>query len=335
MKKLFTALKSAGQDFIDDECMASAAAIAYYTIFSLPPLLVLVFFTAGVFGVSQEQVARVAKEQVGIPVTSVSNPASGGVRSNAQESDSQSPESSNGSSASAGDLEAVAGRAQESTSPVSGLGPLSRIIGIALIIFSATGVFGQLQTALNRAWEVEPDPEQGGVFSFLMKRLLSLGMIAVIAFLLLVSLVVSAMVDEITGWVLGSSAGTVSTVVGMLVNMLITLSVATLLFAAMYKILPDANLQWRDTWIGAGMTALLFVIGKILISWYLQSAQAGADWGAAAGSLIAVLVWVYYTSLIVLFGAELTQVWANLHGRYIAPEAGAVKKKEEKRYVRE
>ncbi len=326
MNKLFRALKRAAADFSDDECMASAAAIAYYTIFSLPPLLVLVFFLAGLFGVSHERVAEVMKEQVGIPADAVSGDASGGETADAEGSDPQ---------ASGAGLTQVADRAKGQSTGPAALGPLARIIGIVLLVFSATGVFVQLQTALNRAWEVEPDPEQGGVMNFLLKRLLSLSMIVVIAFLLLVSLILTATLEEITQMILGREPGTVGTVIGMLLNALVTFAVATLLFAAMYKLLPDAKLQWRDTWIGAGMTAFLFVVGKLLLGWWLQRSETGATWGTAAGSLIAVLVWVYYTSLIILFGAELTQSWMNISGREIQPEKGAVKIKEEKRILRD
>jgi membrane protein len=208
-------------------------------------------------------------------------------------------------------------------------------MGVALLIFSATGLFAQLQFALNRAWEVEPDPQQGGALRFLLKRVFSLGMIVVIAFLLLVSLVLTTLIDEITAYLQGSSPGGVALVLGIVLNNLAVLALATLLFAAMYKILPDAKMAWKDTWIGAGLTAVLFVIGKSLIGWYLQSSDVGGSWGSAAASLVGILIWVYYTSLIVLFGAELAQVWASEYGSGIEPAKGAVRKVEEKRHVRE
>jgi len=119
------------------------------------------------------------------------------------------------------------------------------------------------------------------------------------------------------------------------VNNVLSLAMATMLFAAMYKILPDANMQWKDKWVGAFLTAVLFVAGKAGLGWYLQNSNIGSAWGSAASSMIAMLVWVYYTSIIVLLGAELTQAWVKNYGGGIVPEEGAVRVVEEKRYVRD
>jgi membrane protein len=311
--KFFHLIKRAAGDFSDDDCMSSGAAIAYYTIFSLPPLLVLVFFAADAMGVSHEQISRIVENQIGLPV---------GGESSGEETESQG-----------GSLESVAGAAQ-SGATVSALGPFARIAGILLLVFSATGVFAQLQYALNRAWEVEPDPAQGGVWRFLFKRVLSLGMIVVLAFLLLVSMVLTTLIDEIAHMVIGEDPGKIGVVIGELINNGIALVVATLLFAAMFKLLPDAKMRWKDVWVGAFITALLFVIGKTLIGLYLQNSDVGSVWGEAAASMIGMLVWVYYTSLIVLFGAEMTQVWANEYGAGVEPAKGAVGKVEEKRHIR-
>jgi membrane protein len=300
MSEFFKALKVAVKDFSDDECMTSGAAIAYYTIFSLPPLLVVVFFLAGQFGVPHDTVDRVLKDQLGMPV--------------AQEpADNAPPPGEEGVMAS--------------------LGIVGKIIGVLLLVFSATGVFAQLQFALNRAWEVERDPEQGGVLVFVVKRLLSLGMIVVIAFLLLVSMVLTTMIDELMRMILGESPGQGGIILGAVLNGVATIAVATLLFAAMFKVLPDAKMRWRDTWVGAAMTAVLFVIGKLLIGVYLNNSEIGSGWGGAASSMIAMLVWVYYSVLIVLFGAELTQAWTSRFGAGIEPSKGAVRIVEEKRRV--
>jgi membrane protein len=313
MGKLFSAVRQAISDFSDDDCMSSGAAIAYYTIFALPPLLVLVFFIAHAAGVSQEQIDRVVSSQIGIPMAGESG---------------EGEQQEQGAT-----LESVAGDADKK-SEVRALGPFSRIAGIVLLIFSATGVFGQLQFALNRAWEVEPDPKKGGIFNFIFKRLLSLGMIVVIAFLLMVSMVLTTLLDEISVWVFGKDPGTLGMVFGYILNHAVTLLVATLMFAAMFKLLPDAKMRWKDMWVGSFITAVLFVVGKSLISIYLQNSDIGASWGSAAASMIGMLVWVYYTSLIVLFGAELTQAWIQLHGSGIEPAKGAVRVEEEKRHVR-
>lgn len=302
MRPFISAIRKAVRDFSDDECMTSGAAIAYYTIFSLPPLLVVVFFVAGQFGVSEATIDRVIKDQLGMPLT-----------------DEQTQQAAEGG---------VGGGAM-----VERLGPLGKVIGIAILVFSATGVFAQLQFALNRAWEVEADPYRGGMLRFVLKRVLSLGMIIVIAFLLLVSFVLTTMIDELVQGVLGRQPGPAGVVVGEVLNSVVTLAVGTLLFAAMFNVLPDAKMRWRDTWVGAGMTAFLFVLGKMLIGVYLNNADVGSAWGGAAAAMIALLVWVYYSVLIVLLGAELTQAWASQVGSGIEPARGAVRIVEEKHRV--
>jgi membrane protein len=299
MRQFMSAIRKAVKDFSDDECMTSGAAIAYYTIFSLPPLLVVVFFIAGQFGVSEATIDRVIKDQLGMPLT-----------------DEQTQQAAEGG---------IGGGAI-----VERLGPLGKVIGIAILVFSATGVFAQLQFALNRAWEVEADPHRGGVLRFVLKRLLSLGMIIVIAFLLLVSFVLTTMIDELVQSVLGKEPGPAGLIMGEALNGIVTQAVGTLLFAAMFNVLPDARMRWRDTWVGAGITAFLFVVGKAAIGLYLNNADVGSAWGGAAAAMIALLVWVYYSVLIVLFGAELTQAWANRIGSGIEPERGAVRIVEEK-----
>jgi membrane protein len=294
----FHTLKQAASDFSDDDCMSSGAAMAYYAIFSLPPLLVLVAMIAGYFGVDQEQMNELVAEQMGM---------SGSSDTLAQAENSKTGGGSGGGG-SLGDS----------------LGIVWKIVGILVLVFSATGLFAQLQYSLNRAWEVKPDPQKGGVFAFIFKRILSFGMIVVVFFLLLVSLVLTTVIDEITSMIQGGSPEGVALAIGIVLNNLATFLVAMLLFAAMFKVLPDAKMAWRDVWVGAAMTALLFVIGKALIGWYVQSADVGSTWGSAAASLIGVLVWFYYASLIVLFGAELTQAWAKAQGRGIEPAEGAV-----------
>ncbi|WP_164101047.1 YihY/virulence factor BrkB family protein [Candidatus Laterigemmans baculatus] len=334
MGKWFGWLKQAAIEFSDDECLSSGAALAYYTIFSLPPLLAMIFFIAGLFGASQDQIQQVVSSQLGVPIAEQqAGGAEGDSASSSGGDTGEAASDSEGLTTGPGSLGELAGREGAQSDFAAGLGPLSKVIGIAILIFSATGVFSQLQFALNRAWEVEPDPEQGGIRNFIGKRLLSLGMILVIAFLLLVSLVLTTMLEQLTQMVLGEpdQAGKI---IGFLVNNLVALVVAILLFAAMFRWLPDAKMRWRDMWVGATVTAVLFIIGKLLIGFYLQNSKIGASWGTAAASLIAMLVWVYYSSLIVLFGAELTQIWARRFGSGIEPTEGAVRIKEEKRHVR-
>jgi membrane protein len=303
MAKLIQTLKKSVSEFSNDECMSSGAAMAYYAIFSLPPLLILVGAIAGYFGIERQRIQELVQKQLGITTLSEQN------------FEQQQAGGSGGQQ-----------QPNQGQQPAGGLGMAWQIAGAAILIFSATGLFAQLQYALNRAWGVMPDPEQGGVVSFLFKRVLSFGMILVVLLLLLMSLVLTTVIDEITAYVQGGTPSGVSLAVGIVLNNLATFAIATLLFAAMFKVLPDAKMAWRDMWVGAMLTALLFVIGKALIGWYVQSSDLGSTWGSAAASLIGVLVWMYYSSLIVLFGAELTQVWASEHGRGIRPDDGAIER---------
>jgi membrane protein len=176
----------------------------------------------------------------------------------------------------------------------------------------------QLQGALNRAWEVKPDPRQGGVKQFIMKRLLSLGFVMGVAFLLIVSLVVSALLSALSTKVALPQAALSTVDLGL------SFIIMAVLFAAIYRFLPDAEIEWRDVWVGALVTALLFVVGKFAIGFYLGRSAPGDAYGAAS-ALAIILVWVYYAGMIVLFGAEFTQAWAERRGGLIRPEKGAVK----------
>jgi membrane protein len=295
MSRFIGIVKKAVHDFSEDDCMSSAAAMAYYAIFSLPPLLVIVVAIAGYFNVSPERIQQMLQDQWGV--------ASAGEAGVANQQDAGS---------------------EESADKAGALGLASRIIGIAILVFSATGLFAQLQYTLNRAWEVKPDPKQGGIWAFVTKRMLSLGMILVIVFLLLTSMLLTTFIDEIISYFRGNESDPATIVLGITLNNVVAFIVASLLFAAMYRILPDAKVAWRDVWFGAIVTGLLFVVGKSLIALYLKNTDLASGWGTAAAAMIGVLVWMYYSSLIVLFGAELTQAWANGHGRAIEPAEGAV-----------
>ncbi len=275
-----------GQETIEDDVPSLAAAIAYYTVFSLPPLLVVVVAVAGaVFG--PEAVREALTGQVG---SMIGAGAAGAI---------------DGMIASAGDIG-------------SGIG--SKIAGIAALLFGATGAFGQLQKSVNRAWEVE-ESSDGGVLKTVLKRLVSFGMILTIAFLLLVSLAVSTAVAA-----LGDAASTIGpsrlAEAGIqIANVVVSLGITTVLFAAMFKWLPDAVVAWKDLWVGAFVTSLLFTLGKTAIGIYLGKADPGSAFGAA-GSLALILIWIYYSSLILLVGAEFTQAWAEMRGTGIDPEGG-------------
>ena len=276
-----------GKETLDDDVPSLAAAIAYYTVFSLPPLLVVVVAVAGaVFG--PQTVREALTGQVGSMIGPGAATAIDGMI------------------ASAGDLG-------------SGIG--SKLAGLAALLFGASGAFGQLQKSVNRAWEVE-EPESAGVLKTVWKRLTSFGLVLTIAFLLLVSLAVSAAVAAV-GDVASEIAPSALAEVGIqAANLAVSLGITTLLFAAMFKWLPDAVVAWKDLWVGAFVTALLFTLGKTAIGIYLGKADPGSAFGAA-GSLALIMIWIYYSSLILLVGAEFTQAWAEMKGSGIETEGDA------------
>ena len=195
------------------------------------------------------------------------------------------------------------------------------IIGIALALFGATGVFGQLQNSLNTIWGVKAKPG-GGVWGFVRSRFLSFALLAGIGFLLLVSLVIEAVIKGFSHYLQSIGPGALTVIIPIYLTF--DFVVVTAVFALIFKILPNATTRWRDVWIGAVMTALLFLIGKWALGIYLGSGTAASAYGAAS-SLITMLLWVYYSSQILLFGAEFTQVYANECGARIEPDKYAVR----------
>ena len=281
----------AAQGFMSDGCPRMAAALSFYTVFSLPPLLVLIVLITGYF-VEPGAIEKVLHGQLG-------------------------------------DLLGQEGAAQVQTMirnverPGAG-GPVATLLGGIAFLFGATASFAQLQGALNGTWKVEPDPTRGDVKNFLLKRVLSFAMILAIGFLLLVSLILSALLAAFTGLLTRLAPAGMSGPLLQAINMGVSFGVITLLFAAMFKTLADAVVNWRDVVIGATLTALLFVVGKFAIGLYLGRTNPGSVFGAA-GSLAVVFLWIYYTSMILLFGAEFTWVWAETRGRPIEPRPGAVR----------
>ena len=273
----------------EDDVPSLSAATAYYTIFALPPLLVIIVGVAG---------ALVGPETVQEALTGQVDSLAG--------------------TAAAGEIETMIASASDLG---DGLG--KKLLGVVLLILGATGAFGQLQKALNRAWDVRV-VDGGGIKGLVFKRLLSFGMVLTIAFLLLVSLALSAFLSAVGAGVSGILPGAIPPVVWQIVNTAISFGVVALLFATLFKVLPDAEIAWRDVWVGAGVTAALFTLGKWAIGFYLGTSNPGSAFGAA-GSLALLLVWIYYSALIFLAGAEFTQVWAQRYGSRIVPEEGAVR----------
>ena len=198
---------------------------------------------------------------------------------------------------------------------------LAVTIGLLVALFGASGIFGQLQEALNAIWGVKPKPGQG-VWGFVRARFLSFAMVGGVCFLLLVSLTVESLLRGFSGYLRSLLPG--GGAVALAAFFVFDLVVITLLLAMIFRYLPDAKIAWRDVWIGAALTAVLFAIGKFVLGLYLGSGAAGSAYGAAS-SLITLLLWVYYSAQIVLFGAEFTQVYANAYGSHVQPEAHALK----------
>jgi membrane protein len=216
-------------------------------------------------------------------------------------------------------VEVVQNIAQKASQPQKSW--LASAIGVVLALFGASGVFGQLQDALNTIWGVKAKPG-AGIWGFLRTRFLSFAMVGGVCFLLLVSLTLESVLKAFSHWVQALMPGGI--VLAMAVYLIFDLAVIIFLFAVIFKFLPDAKIQWRDVWIGAVMTALLFVIGKWVLGLYLGSGSASSAYGAAS-SLITLLLWIYYSSQILLFGAEFTQVYATEAGRGVRPDEHAVR----------
>jgi membrane protein len=209
----------------------------------------------------------------------------------------------------------------------AGKGTLAAALSLIVSIIGASGVFAELQDSLNTIWEVKPKPNRG-IMGMIRDRFLSISMVFGIAFLLLVTMVVSSVITAASQWILGhllgigGAADHLAMVVTFIIDVLISTGVVTVLFAAMFKVLPDATIKWSDVWLGAGVTAILFQIGKYGLSLYIGLSKPGVAYGIA-GSLVVLLVWVYYSGFILFLGAEFTQVYANKFGSKIVPSANA------------
>lgn len=302
MRQLFNVLRATFKDFGQDRGTQLAAALAYFTVFSLPALLILLLWGLGRF-MDEQQVQDLLRGELGGMLGPAGRQQVGSILGSAAERDPSRQDSL-----------------------------LSAIIGLGTLAFGAIGAFVQLQASLNRIWEVAPDPEQSAIKTFLTKRLLSFGMLLTIAFLLVVSLVVSALLaafgDALAGFLPGNLTGATLT----LINTGISLAVLSLLFASMFKYLPDAEVSWRDVLAGGVATAVLFTVGRWGLSLYLARSNPGEAFGAA-GSLALLLVWIYYSAIILFLGAEFTQAWADSRGRGVIPEKGAVLLEEDVRHV--
>jgi membrane protein len=286
LKNIFNLLKETFNEWNEDKAPRLAAALAYYTAFSLAPLLIVVISIAGlIYG--KEAVQGQVQYQI-----------QGAVGSQA--------------------ASAIQDMLANFSHPSSGI--IATVLGVITLVLGAAGLFGQLQDALNTIWEVAPKPGQG-ILAMLRQRFLSFTMVLGICFVLLVSLVLSALVSAL-GNVIAVHIPQQETVL-QIVNLVISFAVITLLFAAIYKVLPDVQISWRDVWMGAVVTAILFTIGKYALGLYLGQSSVSSSYGAA-GSFVLLLLWIYYSAQILLFGAEFTQVYARKYGSKIEPSKNAI-----------
>ena len=285
VKSLWPLVKESVSQWSDDYAPSMGAALAYYTIFSIAPLIVIAIAVAGfVFG------ADAARGEIFAQLRGL-----------------------------IGDEGAAAIQGLVKSASEPGKGTFAAIAGVVTLLIGATTVFGELQSDLDRIWDV-PKSTESGITSLLRGRLLSFGMILGIGFLLLVSLVLSAGLAALAkfwdtwfeGWEFALQA----------VNFVVSFAIITGLFAMIYKLLPRCRIEWKDVWVGAMVTSLLFALGKLLIGLYLGKSGVTSGFGAA-GSLVIVLVWVYYSSQIFLLGAEFTKTYAHSHGSRIGQQKPA------------
>ncbi|HEY3278070.1 MAG TPA: YihY/virulence factor BrkB family protein [Syntrophorhabdaceae bacterium] len=277
--------KDTFQEWRHDDASTLSAALAYYTIISLAPLLVIIIgLVAFIFG------KEAAQGQVMQQLASILGPQS------------------------ANTLREIVEH-----SPQRSVGIVATAISVVVLAFSAAGVFYQLQTSLNTVWEVTPKSSQG-FWSIIRSRLPSLSIIPVIGFLLIVSLAASTAVAAFGTFMGGLFPGI--TVLLQIAEFVISFGVIAILFSLIYKILPDVRVRWRDVWLGGAFTSLLFTLGKFCIGLYLGKSSMASGYGAA-GSLVVLLVWVYYSAQIFFFGAEFTQLYTNRYGSRMKPTTEA------------
>jgi membrane protein len=287
VKEAISILKETFSEWMEDQAPTLGAALAYYTVFSLAPLLIISISIAGLFFGKEAAQGQIFDQLRGL-------------------------------------LGDESGRAMQvmvqnaSAEPATGF--VATLVGFLILLFGASGAFGQLQMSLNAIWGVQPKPGRG-ILGIIQDRILSFGFILVVGFLLLVSLVLTAVIAFV-GHRFGDMVPGMEALAQIL-NSIFSLAVITLLFAMMFKFLPDARIAWHDVWIGGFITAALFTVGKLALGLYLGTSGVASSYGAA-GSLIVLLLWVYYSSQIVFFGAEFTQVYANRFGSHVAPSSNAV-----------
>ncbi|MGZ5285870.1 MAG: YihY/virulence factor BrkB family protein [Flavisolibacter sp.] len=281
----FTLLKRSAISFSDDNAFKLSASLSYYTIFALGPLLFIIISLSGFFYGNEAMQGRIYEQLKGL----IGNDAALQVQN-------------------------IIANASQDYDSITGA-----IIGAVILFIGATGVFTEIQSSINYIWSVKAKPKRGWL-KYLGDRLLSFSLVVGLGFLLMVSLIMNALMSVVNTRVLKRFPDIEYI---DLFNSLIILVIITSLFAVIYKILPDARIAWKDAWVGSTFTAILFLIGKFLIGFYMGNSNIGVVYGAAA-SIVVILVWVYYSSMILYFGAEFTKVYALHSGQGIRPKSTAV-----------
>lgn len=276
-------LKDTVVQWLGRDPFRNSAVISYYTIFSLPGLLVIVINLAGYF-FGRDEVANEITSQV---ESLIGRETAGYIKT----------------------IITSASR-QEGTT-------LSSAISIMTILFGATGVFYQVQYTMNIMWEVQPEPRHRWYLQFILDRIFSFGLILAVGFLLLVSLVLSTSLSVLSNWVSARFSDSL-VILFRLLDLSVSFAIITLLFASIFKFLPDAEIRWRDVWVGAVLTSALFVVAKFALGFYFGHSDPASAYGAA-GSVVLIMLWVTYSSLILLFGAEFTRVYSNRCGGEVQP----------------
>lgn len=287
LKGLWKVLKQSFSGFGDDKVMKLSASLAYYTVFSMGPLLIVIIFVCSLF-FGREAIEGTVYGQIQSFVGSDTAKQVQDIIKNASIGDK---------------------------------GRVAAIIGVITLLIGATTVFAEIQDSINTIWGIKPKPKKGWL-KMLMNRLLSFSVIVSLGFLLLVSLGVTYVVEALSKS-LSQAFPDVTVVVFYIINLLLSLAVISTLFAVIFKVLPDAKIKWRDVMAGALATAILFMLGKFAISFYIGQSDVGSTYGAA-GSLVVLLVWIYYSSVILYFGAEFTKAYAVEYGSAIHPNHYAV-----------
>ncbi|MGB8193897.1 MAG: YihY/virulence factor BrkB family protein [Chitinophagaceae bacterium] len=287
LKGIWGLLKESFTGFSDDKILKLSGSLAYLTVFSIGPMIIVLIFVADLVWGRAAIEGTINDQLQGLLGADASTQIQDMIKNAA----------------------------------VSGKGTVAATIGIITLVFSATAVFAEIQDSINTIWGLKPKPKKGWL-KMILNRLLSFSVIVSLGFLMLVSLVINGLIEALSKMLMERFPD-VTVILFYIINLVITFTVISLLFAIIFKVLPDAKIKWRDVIVGAMATAVLFMLGKFAITFYIGSSNVGSTYGAA-GSLVVLLLWVYYSSVILYFGAEFTKAYAAEYGSRIHPNHYAV-----------